>query len=98
MPRLGACGGFQHALIEIVRHVSGEAAADHAESNPDAELAVMTSLAWITQGPCSTISIAKPTDRAALTRALIVPALDTPSNLRDPARLLLSQFYAMNDA
>ncbi|MGY8998205.1 MAG: CTP synthase C-terminal region-related (seleno)protein [Alphaproteobacteria bacterium] len=44
-PFLGTCGGFQHALIEIVRNVAGRTDADHAESNPDAELAVMTPLA-----------------------------------------------------
>ncbi len=43
-PFLGTCGGFQHALIEIVRNVAGRAEADHAESNPDAELAIMTPL------------------------------------------------------
>lgn len=43
-PFLGTCGGFQHALIEIARNVAGRAEADHAESNPDAELAIMTPL------------------------------------------------------
>ena len=30
LPFLGTCGGFQHALIEVARHVLGIAAADHA--------------------------------------------------------------------
>src|ERR1043166_7262184 len=34
-PFLGTCGGFQHALIEYARTVLGVAGADHAESNPN---------------------------------------------------------------
>lgn len=60
-PLLGTCGGFQHALIEIVRNVAGRTDADHTETNPDAELAVMTPLAcWLVEAtgeinltPCS---------------------------------------------
>jgi CTP synthase (UTP-ammonia lyase) len=44
-PFLGTCGGCQHALIEYARNVLGLAAADHAESNPDAELPLITPLA-----------------------------------------------------
>jgi CTP synthase (UTP-ammonia lyase) len=44
-PFLGTCGGCQHALIEYARGVLGLAAADHAESNPDAELPLITPLA-----------------------------------------------------
>lgn len=43
-PFLGTCGGFQHALIEFARHVVGFASADHAETNPDAALLVVTRL------------------------------------------------------
>jgi CTP synthase (UTP-ammonia lyase) len=44
-PFLGTCGGCQHALIEYARGVLGLANADHAESNPDAELQLITPLA-----------------------------------------------------
>jgi CTP synthase (UTP-ammonia lyase) len=44
-PFLGTCGGGQHALIEYARSVLGLAAADHAESNPGAELQLITPLA-----------------------------------------------------
>jgi len=45
VPFLGTCGGFQHVLIEYARHVLGWAAAEHAESAPGAELAVVVPLA-----------------------------------------------------
>jgi CTP synthase (UTP-ammonia lyase) len=45
VPFLGTCGGFQHALIEYARNVCGVRGADHAESSPDAELAIVTPLA-----------------------------------------------------
>ena len=42
IPFLGVCGGFQHAVIEFVRHRLGLVNADHAESSPDApELAIV---------------------------------------------------------
>src|SRR4029453_9921628 len=44
-PFLGTCGGCQHALIEYARGPLGLADADHAESNPDAELQPITPLA-----------------------------------------------------
>ena len=44
IPFLGTCGGFQHAVIEYARNVLGFAKADHAESNPDAEMPVMSQL------------------------------------------------------
>ncbi len=40
-PFLGTCGGFQHALIEFARNVCGVAAADHAETNPNADRALV---------------------------------------------------------
>jgi CTP synthase (UTP-ammonia lyase) len=43
-PFLGTCGGFQHALIEYARHVLGWSAADHAENDPSATLAIVTPL------------------------------------------------------
>ncbi|MEJ7811080.1 MAG: hypothetical protein WKG32_11775 [Gemmatimonadaceae bacterium] len=44
LPFLGTCAGFQHAAIEYARSVLGLANADHAESNPDAPLAVIAPL------------------------------------------------------
>jgi len=41
LPFLGTCGGFQHAVIEIARHVLGWADAEHAETAPDAPRAVI---------------------------------------------------------
>jgi CTP synthase (UTP-ammonia lyase) len=41
---LGTCGGCQHALIEYARGALGLADADHAESNPDAALQLITPL------------------------------------------------------
>ena len=43
-PFLGMCGGFQHALIEYARNALGLAGADHAETNPTVELALVTPL------------------------------------------------------
>lgn len=45
IPFIGTCGGFQHAVIEFTRNVLGRNDADHAESNPDAEMPVITQLA-----------------------------------------------------
>jgi CTP synthase (UTP-ammonia lyase) len=44
VPFLGTCGGFQHAVIEYARNVLGFEKADHAESNPDTTMPVMTEL------------------------------------------------------
>ncbi len=43
-PFLGTCGGFQHALIEYARNVCGVVTADHAESNPEGNILVVTQL------------------------------------------------------
>ena len=43
-PFLGTCGGFQHALIEFARNVLKLAEADHAESNPNGPLLVVSRL------------------------------------------------------
>jgi CTP synthase (UTP-ammonia lyase) len=43
-PFLGTCGGFQHALIEYARNVAGLAAADHAETNPQASVLLISQL------------------------------------------------------
>jgi CTP synthase (UTP-ammonia lyase) len=42
---LGTCGGFQHALLEYVRHVLGETRAEHAETNPAAGMPLISPLA-----------------------------------------------------
>lgn len=39
-PFLGTCGGFQHAVIEVARHVLGWADADHGETSTDGRLVV----------------------------------------------------------
>lgn len=43
-PFLGTCGGFQHAIIEYARNVLGYREADHAESNPDAQMPLVAPL------------------------------------------------------
>jgi CTP synthase (UTP-ammonia lyase) len=45
VPFLGTCGGFQHALIEYARNVLNLTEADHAETNPQAALPLIASLA-----------------------------------------------------
>lgn len=44
LPFLGTCGGFQHAVVEYARHVLGWADAEHAETAPDAQRAVISLL------------------------------------------------------
>ena len=44
LPFLGTCGGCQHATIEFARNVLGLTEADHAETNPNASLLVVTPL------------------------------------------------------
>ncbi|MFJ2281964.1 CTP synthase [Pseudomonas sp. NPDC087803] len=43
-PFLGTCGGFQHALLEFSRNVLGWADAEHGETSPDSQRAVLTPL------------------------------------------------------
>jgi len=43
-PFLGTCGGFQHAVLEYARHVLGWADAEHAETAPAAQRAVIHAL------------------------------------------------------
>jgi CTP synthase (UTP-ammonia lyase) len=43
-PFLGTCGGFQHALLEFARNVAGLPEADHAESNPEATVSLISPL------------------------------------------------------
>ena len=44
-PFLGTCGGFQHAVIEYARNALGFHEADHAESNPETALPLISRLA-----------------------------------------------------
>jgi CTP synthase (UTP-ammonia lyase) len=44
VPFFGTCGGSQHALIEYCRNVLGLLDADHAESNPNADFALIAPL------------------------------------------------------
>jgi CTP synthase (UTP-ammonia lyase) len=53
-PFLGTCGGFQHALLEWARDVAGIAAAEHAESSPEADTHVVVPLA------CSLLGVEGP--------------------------------------
>lgn len=43
-PFLGTCAGFQHAVLEYARHVLGWSDAEHGESAPHAERAVLIPL------------------------------------------------------
>lgn len=45
LPFLGTCGGFQHLVLEYARNVLGWADAEHGESNPSANRAVIAPLA-----------------------------------------------------
>ncbi len=53
-PFLGTCGGLQHAIIEFVRNVLGDADADHAEVNPNAATLAITALS------CELVEVAAP--------------------------------------
>lgn len=44
VPFLGTCGGFQHALLEYARNHLGWADAEHAETAPDSDQAIITVL------------------------------------------------------
>jgi len=44
VPFLGTCGGFQHALLEYARNVLGWTDAEHAETAPDSDQAIITPL------------------------------------------------------
>ncbi len=57
-PYLGTCGGFQHALIEWARNVLGLAGAQDAQSDPDAEILLITPLACAMRGEERPLTIA----------------------------------------
>ncbi len=64
LPFLGTCGGCQHAILEFARNVLGIAEADHAETNPDAELLFVTPLVCSLVGVSDIITF-KPESRIA---------------------------------
>ena len=64
LPFLGVCGGFQHAVLEFARHVAGLTDAEHAESNPDANTAVIAPLACSLVGKSGPVFL-DPTCRTA---------------------------------
>lgn len=64
IPFLGVCGGFQHAVLEFARSVAGLAAADHAESNPDAATPVISALSCSLVGKAAPVFL-DPTCRTA---------------------------------
>ncbi|NUU35047.1 CTP synthase [Pseudomonas sp. C2B4] len=43
-PFLGTCGGFQHAVLEYARNALGWSDAEHGETSPDADRALLTPL------------------------------------------------------
>jgi CTP synthase (UTP-ammonia lyase) len=66
VPFLGTCGGFQHALIEYARDVLGLVEADHAESSPEAALALIAPLACSLVGERGTIRLSPGSRVAAI--------------------------------
>lgn len=56
VPFLGTCGGFQHAVVEYARHVLNWADADHAETAPEAERAVISLLECGLVEACETLN------------------------------------------
>lgn len=64
LPFLGVCGGFQHAVIEVARHLAGIGTADHAESSPDTETPVISALSCSLVGKSGAVFL-DPTCRTA---------------------------------
>jgi CTP synthase (UTP-ammonia lyase) len=64
IPTLGTCGGCQHMIIEYARNVLGLVNADHAESNPEASLHLITPLAC-SRSEITTTSFLSPDSRVA---------------------------------
>jgi len=63
-PFLGTCGGFQHALIEYARNALGLSEADHAESNPDTAMPLVSRLTCPLPGVRGSVRL-KPASRLA---------------------------------
>jgi CTP synthase (UTP-ammonia lyase) len=56
VPILGTCGGFQHMLVEFARNVAGMPGAAHAETDPGADLHVVSALACSLVGAERTVT------------------------------------------
>jgi CTP synthase (UTP-ammonia lyase) len=54
VPFLGTCGGFQHAVLELARHVLGLSEAQHAET------AASEDCLWISRLACSLVEVDRP--------------------------------------
>src|SRR5260370_1623394 len=76
VPFLGTCGGSQHALIEYARHFLGLTEADHAESNPEAELPVIAPLACSPVEATGTIFLKRDSPIAAISGTVVMPVED----------------------
>lgn len=76
-PFLGTCGGFQHAVLEYSRNVLGWADAEHGETSPDSDRAVLTPLT------CSLVEAVDSID--LLPGSLIAKAYET-SQIREGYR------------
>jgi CTP synthase (UTP-ammonia lyase) len=61
-PFLGTCGGLQHAVLEFVRNVLGDADAKHAETDPTAQLLAITPLT------CDLVEVSAPIEGVPGTR------------------------------
>jgi CTP synthase (UTP-ammonia lyase) len=70
IPFLGTCGGFQHLLVEYARNVLGLNRADHQESNPDAEMPVISGLACSLEGKIGKVQFKAGSKIAAIYNAL----------------------------
>ena len=81
IPFLGACGGFQHAVIEYARNVMGFTDAAHAESDPYASCLFISALNCSLVGKTLEVTL-KPGSKAA-------PGLSVPSIYRS----VLLQFW-----
>ena len=57
IPLLGACGGFQHIILEYARNVLGLADAEHEESAPQASRLFISRLACSLTGRTMTIAL-----------------------------------------
>jgi CTP synthase (UTP-ammonia lyase) len=58
IPFLGTCGGFQHMLLEVARHVCGLTEACHAEIEPDADVLLIAPLECSLTDAEDTVTIA----------------------------------------
>jgi len=57
VPVLGTCGGFQHMVLEVARHVLGYQDAGHAELDPGADRVVITPLSCSLKGQAMPVTL-----------------------------------------